>query len=90
MKQSAAVLVLDHTPSDDEMEDLAYYHLESSDIDEATATFEILTAAPDWMSVCERDQINAHMRDIPGAICFVIYMMEGELVEDDMDDDEEI
>lgn len=82
---SAAVIVLDHRPSDEEIEDLAYAHLDEFGADQATASFEILSGAPDWMNVCEQDQINAHMRDSSGSVVLVIYMVEGEFSDDEED-----
>lgn len=86
MNQSAAVMVLDHVPSDQEIEEIAYSHLEEFDADEATATFELVHKAPDWMNICEQDQINAYVRDQPRSIILVVYMVEGEL-EDEAEDE---
>lgn len=80
---SAAVMVLDHIPDADEIEELALGHLEEFDADEAHATTEILYSPPPWMELCERDQIAAHLRD--GGMCvLVVYMVDdtGDIHED--------
>lgn len=74
MGQSAAVMVLDHLPDDDEIDELADAHVESCEdefITEIAAA--IVYEAPDFMSMCERDQINAHLRD-GGACVLVLYV----------------
>lgn len=76
MAKSAAVMVLDHMPDDDEIEDLAYDRLEEFPAEEATATIDIVYKAPEWMSTAEQDQINAHMRD--GGVCIVVVYMSDE------------
>lgn len=77
MVQSAAIMVLDHMPDDDEIEELAFHHLEAFEPESAHATIDIVYKAPDWLDVHERDQINAHMRD-GGACIIVIHLIEDE------------
>jgi hypothetical protein len=70
-------MVLDHVPDSDEIEELAYLHLDDFPADEATAQVEILYSPPDWLNIAEQDQMGAYMRD--GAACIlVIYMCEGD------------
>ena len=72
---SAAVMVLDHVPDEDEIEELALGHLDEFDAEDAHATTEILYSSPTWMDMCERDQIDAHLRD--GGVCvLVVYMVD--------------
>lgn len=88
VKAQAAIMVLDHMPDSDEIEDLAEKHLEDYPAEEAYATVELLHEAPDWLSVHEQDQMNAHLRD--GAACIlVVYMQEGDGdCEEEEDDDD--
>lgn len=80
----AAVMVLDHVPDDDEIEELAVMHLEDFPAEEAHASCEVLEAAPTWLEAYEQDQMNAFLRD--GAACIlVVYMIEGD-GEDDEDE----
>jgi hypothetical protein len=77
-------MVMDHVPDEDEIEELAYLHLDDFPADEATAQCEILYAPPDWLNIAEQDQMGAYIRD--GAACIlVIYMCEGDY-EDDYED----
>ena len=72
---SAALIVLDHVPDQDEMADHAIASLEEFPADEANATCEVAYAAPAWLPMAERDQLDAFMRD--GAACIlVVYMNE--------------
>ena len=73
MSQSAAVMVLDEIPTDEDIEELVYAHLDAMDEDNVEATIDIIYTAPDWMSICEQDQINAHLRD-GGACVLVLYL----------------
>ena len=75
MNRSAAVTVLDFIPDESEIEEFALGHLEEFDAEEAHATVEILKQAPEWMDLCEQDQVNAHMRD-GGACVLVVYMVD--------------
>lgn len=73
MGQSAAVMVLDHVPDEDELEEYAFAQLEELDDETAEAVVDLRKEAPDWMTLSEQDQINAHMRD--GSACvLVIYI----------------
>jgi hypothetical protein len=82
MSQSAAFMVLDTYPSPDEIDELVYAHLDEIDEDEVEASVEIMEKAPDWLSICEQDQINAHLRD--GGVCvLVLYITVGESTPDD-------
>jgi hypothetical protein len=82
MSQSAAFMVLDSYPSEDEIDELVYAHLDEIDSDEVEASIDILDKAPDWLSICEQDQINAHLRD--GGVCvLVLYITVGESADDD-------
>lgn len=84
MQKSAAVMVLDHYPSDDEVEELTYLHLDNFPTDYATATIEIVKKAPTFLSTCEQDQINAHVRDGGRAMhVLIVYMQESEPFDDD-------
>ena len=85
VQPQAAVIVLPHKPDRDELTELAEYHLEDFPAEEAYATFEILTTAPDWLALHEQDQMNAHLRDMPAGVVLVIYMKEGEYPFDDPD-----
>lgn len=90
MRQSAAVMVLDHLPDEDEVEELALMHLEDFDAEEASATADIVYEAPEWLDVSEQDQINAFMRD--GAECVLVIYMSDEPDEDadlEYEDEEE-
>lgn len=76
---SAAVVVLDHYPDEEEVEEIAYLHLEDYTDGPAHARVEVIPKAPVWMEVGERDQINAHLRDGGKSCCVVVvYMREGE------------
>lgn len=78
----AAMVVLDHVPSDDEIEELAHYHLNDFPADEAHASCEIVYTPPTWLDIHEQDQFSAHLRD--GAACIlIIYMAEGADADDD-------
>jgi hypothetical protein len=86
VKPQAAVVVLDHVPDSEEVADLAAVHLEEFPAEEAFAKCQITYEAPDFLSIGERDQIGAYLRD--GSACvLVIYMSEGSC--DDDEDDEE-
>jgi len=78
----AAMIVLDHTPDEEEISEYALSHLDEFPADEAHASCEVMYESPEWLDLHERDQFDAHLRD--GAECIlVIYMMEG------CDDDED-
>jgi hypothetical protein len=82
MARSAAFMVLDHIPDDEEMEDWAYTHLEDFEAEQASATVDIVYEAPRWLATHEQDQINAHMRD--GGVCIlVIYMTDEECYDEE-------
>lgn len=81
MSQSAAVMVLDSYPSEEELEDLIFTHLDAMEEDDVEATIDLVDKAPDWMDIGEQDQINAHLRD-GGVIVLVLYLTIGESEED--------
>lgn len=79
---TAAVMVLDHIPDEEEVEELAYMHLDDYPAEEATARVEIVYEPPTWLNISEQDQMSAHLRD--GGVCIlVVYMTEGEPSDDD-------
>ncbi len=81
MSQSAAVIVLDEYPSEEDIQDLVYSHLDAMDEDDVEATIDLSDKAPDWMDIGEQDQINAHLRD--GGVCvLILYITIGESEED--------
>lgn len=82
-------MVLDHYPSEEEVEELTYLHLDNFPADYAEANIEIVRKAPEFLTTCEQDQINAHLRD--GGKTYhilVVYMEETEAFDDEEDDDE--
>lgn len=84
---SAAVVVLPRYPTEDEVEELTMMHLDEFDAVYATATIEIVKTAPDFMSISEQDQINAHVRDSGrGTVVLIVYMQECEPFDDDDDE----
>lgn len=84
----AAVLVRDHYPTDDEIDELTHMYLDDYPADYAKATSEVIRKAPDFMATCEQDQINAHLRDGgPRFHVLVVYMQEIEPFDDDDDED---
>ena len=87
---SAAVMVLDHYPSEAEVDELTQFHLEQFDADYAEATAQIVRKAPDFLCTSEQDQINAHIRD-GGKNCYVlvVYMEETEPFDTDDEDEDE-
>jgi hypothetical protein len=88
---SAAVVVLNHYPTEDEVDEITYEHLEKFDADYATAVAQIVRIAPSFMSICEQDQINAFIRDGgPRTHILVVYMEEAEEPDenDEYEDDE--
>jgi len=77
---------MDHVPDADEVAELAYVHLEEFPSEDAVASCEILYEAPSWLSVGEQDQFGAFLRD--GAACIlVVYMQEGELEDEELDEE---
>lgn len=83
MGQSAAVMVLDHHPTDEEIDELADAHVEECEdqfITEIAAA--VVYEAPDFMSCSEQDQINAHLRD-GGACVLVLYVTYSDEPDDD-------
>jgi hypothetical protein len=87
MSQSAAVMVLDEMPDQEDLDELVEAHLDTFDgTEDVEISIDILYKAPDWMDICEQDQVNAHMRD--GGVCIVVLYVtlleEGTL--DDFDD----
>lgn len=83
MNQSAAVMVLDEMPTEEDIEELVLAHLDTLDDDEdVSASIDIVYKAPEWMDVCEQDQVNAHLRD-GGACVLVLYITVGAGEEDE-------
>lgn len=86
---SAAVTVLDHYPTEDEVAKLTEEYLKEFPAEWAQATSEIVRKAPPFMCTSEQDQINAHIRDGgPRTYVLVVYMEEAEPWDEDEDDDE--
>lgn len=71
MSQSAAVMVLDELPSEEQIDELIEEHLAAfEDEENIEVRADVSDKAPDWMDICEQDQINAHLRD--GGVCVVV------------------
>ena len=71
MSQSAAVMVLDEMPSEEDIEEMIDAHLDTFGDDEGiSVSVDITDKAPDWMEIGEQDQVNAHMRD--GGVCVLV------------------
>lgn len=85
MSQSAAVMVLDEMPSEEDIDDFIAAHLDTLDEDDnVEVSVDVSNKAPDWMDIGEQDQINAHLRD--GGVCvLVLYItvFEDEYTDDD-------
>lgn len=81
-------MVLDHYPTEDEVEILTYQHLELFPADYAEATSQIVRRAPDFLCVSEQDQMNAFIRDGGrNYYILVVYMEESEPFDDDDSED---
>lgn len=71
MSQSAAVMVLDEMPSEEDIDEMIDAHLDTFGDDEGiSVSVDITDKAPDWMEIGEQDQVNAHMRD--GGVCVLV------------------
>ena len=71
MSQSAAVMVLDEMPSEEDIDEMIDAHLDTFGDDEGiSVSVDITDKAPDWMEIGEQDQVNAHMRD--GCVCVLV------------------
>ncbi len=85
MSQSAAVMVLDEVPSEEDIDAMIAEHIEALDEeDNVEVNVDVSDKAPDWMDIGEQDQINAHLRD--GGVCvLVLYItvFDGYTDEDD-------
>lgn len=86
MSQSAAVMVLDEIPSEEDIDELVCAHLETLDEDDnIEVSVDIVKKAPEWMDIGEQDQVNAHMRD--GGVCvlvlYITILEDGYTEEDD-------
>ncbi len=78
---SAVVSVLDFQPTEEDITEAIVDVLDELEEDDASATAEVLTTAPDWMDISEQDQINSHLRD--GGVCvLVVYISLDEDNED--------
>lgn len=85
--EQAAVVVVDHAPDEEELAELAYSSLEDFEAEDAVASIDVTDHAPAWLTTCEQDQVNAHLRDgRPNARCVIVYMRSGELGDDDPED----
>lgn len=87
MSQSAAVMVLDEIPTDEDIDELVAAHLDALDDDEGVeVSVDITEKAPEWMDIGEQDQVNAHLRD--GGVCvLVLYItLLDEIYEEDDDE----
>lgn len=83
-------MVLDHYPTDDEIKELTYLHLDKYPSEYAIATIDIVRRAPDFLSVSEQDQINAHVRDGGRAFhVLVVYMKETDPYEEEEEEEED-
>lgn len=86
MSRSAAVMVLDEMPSDEDIDELVNAHLETlDDEDNIEISVDITKRAPEWMDIGEQDQVNAHLRD--GGVCvlvlYITILEDGYSEEDD-------
>ena len=80
MSQSAAIMVLDEMPSEEDIDNFVAEHLEALDDDDSIEiSVDVTDRAPDWMDIGEQDQVNAHLRD-GGACVLVLYIT---ILEDD-------
>lgn len=71
MSQSAAVMVLDEMPSEEQIDEMIAEHIDALDEDDnVEVSVDVSTKAPDWMDISEQDQINAHLRD--GGVCVLV------------------
>jgi hypothetical protein len=71
MSQTAAVMVLDEMPTEEDLDELVCAHLDTLDEDDnIEISIDVSTKAPEWMDIGEQDQVNAHMRD--GGVCVVV------------------
>lgn len=69
-------MVLDHYPTDDEVDELTGYHLEQFPAEYAEATSQIVRRAPDFLCTSEQDQMNAFIRDGGRTYCILVVYME--------------
>lgn len=85
MSQSAAVMVLDEMPSEEQIDEMIEEHVAAFDEeDNIEVSVDVSDKAPDWMDISEQDQINAHLRD--GGVCvLVLYItvLDGYTEDDD-------
>ena len=71
MSQSAAVMVLDEMPSEEDIDEMIHEHLDAyDDEDNVEVSVDIIKKAPEWMDIGEQDQVNAHLRD--GGVCVLV------------------
>lgn len=85
MSQSAAIMVLDEMPSEEDIDEFVAAHLETLDEDDSIeVSVDVTDRAPDWMDIGEQDQVNAHLRD--GGVCVLVLYIT--VLEDGYDDDE--
>lgn len=86
MSQTAAVMVLDEFPSDEQVDEMIAEHLDAFDEDDGIeVSVDITEKAPDWMDIGEQDQVNAHMRD--GGVCVLVLYIT--ILEDGFLDDDD-
>lgn len=86
MSQSAAVMVLDEIPSEEDIDEIISAQLDDFDEEESiSVSVDVSDKAPDWMDIGEQDQVNAHMRD--GGVCVLVLYIT--ILEDDSAEDDD-